>query len=200
MENALIIFAKNPVYGKVKTRLATEVGNDKALEVYNELLKHTRDVAAQVTARRFVFYADKVEVGDLWESGFDKKIQSHGILGERMTKAFAEVSNEGFEKKIIIGTDCFEITADIINDGFDQLDDNDIVLGPATDGGYYLLGMKKSIDEIFVDIPWSTEHVLGRTLEICKGLSLSVYRLPMLSDIDTKADLDAYTFNQRAGT
>jgi len=187
--NCLIIFTRNPVYGKVKTRLAATVGDDVALKVYQFLVDHTAQVAYGVDAVRTIYYSDTVVNADVWDEA-DRKVLQEGVgLGERMSNAFRDVLNGGWGKAIIIGTDCYELTRDIIDNAFAQLDQYDVVVGPALDGGYYLLGMKEHYPELFDGIAWSTDSVLQETLSRCDNLLLRYFLLPDLSDIDEEKDL-----------
>lgn len=190
MKQALLIFAKNSVSGHVKTRIAATMGNEAALTVYQSLLSHTNEVTNYLPVDKTIFYSNAIEAQDLWDNRiYKKQIQSGSDLGSRMLHAFKHSFKEGNEAVAIIGTDCFEITSGIIMNAFAGLITHDIVIGPATDGGYYLLAMKQIHGELFKDIRWSTSEVLKNTLAICTHLSLSVYLLPQLSDVDTEADL-----------
>ena len=110
-------------------------------------------------------------------------------LGEKMLNAFRFVFKNDVNKTIIIGTDLPDISSAIIKNTFTLLDEFDVVVGPATDGGYYLLGMKKIFKELFIDLPWSTDKLFNRTLQVINKLNLEVSILPELSDIDTENDL-----------
>jgi len=185
----LIIFAKNLEKGKVKTRLAQQIGHQKALEVYTECCIHTMTSTFDIPARKMLFYSNFVQNGDFWGSDdFLKFVQSGDELGQRMKNAFRSAFDKS-QKVIIIGTDCMEITRDLINEAFYHLDAHDYVVGPANDGGYYLLGMKAFNPDIFDNINWSTNKVLSQTLEKINP-SKSVFTLPELIDIDTLEDLE----------
>ncbi len=189
-EQALIVFVKNPVEGQVKTRLAAEVGDQKALSVYQQLIEHTRNVAMECDADVHVFYSDYVDEGDQWlQTDFSKHQQQGEGLGERMLDAFNQMEEMGYQKKIIIGSDSPEITPEIINDAFQKLDEYDLVIGPALDGGYYLLGMQQIQEEIFQEINWSTEQVFDQTIYTLQNEGVVWYEMPMLSDVDTEDDL-----------
>lgn len=189
MKAALIIFARNPVAGKVKTRLAKTTGNDKALEIYRELLEHTHAITKELDCDKFVFYADHINEDDLWENNiYSKKLQRGTSLGERMQEAFVDLFLQRYTKIQIIGSDCYELTTAIIEKGFEKLNEKDVVIGPSADGGYYLLGANQLITEIFSNKEWSTSTVLSDTLKDIAGLSLSFFLLPELRDIDTEED------------
>jgi uncharacterized protein len=188
-ENALIIFAKNLVYGKVKTRLAASVGNDAAFSIYKALLRHTRSVADFINADKIVFYSDKIEHNDEWNNDYSKTIQFGKDLGERMKNAFEGTFKNDYNKAMIIGTDCPFLPEQIIEDAFEKLNERDVVVGPAYDGGYYLLGMKKLHPCLFKNIHWSTPEVLKETLLACDKNDLDYFLLPALPDIDEEKDL-----------
>lgn len=203
MKKALIIFVRKPELGKVKTRLAATMGEEKALAVYRKLLEHTHYISEGVKAERFVLYCDEIEENDLWSDGnFIKRLQSPGDLGEKMHNAFAGLFDEGYNDVAIIGSDCYELTTAIIEDAFKMLQQNDLVIGPANDGGYYLLGMKKLCMELFSNIEWSTEKVLTQSLAASTSAGLSYSLLPQLTDIDTEADLNSmqHLFSRNVAT
>lgn len=190
MKQALLIFTKNTVSGHVKTRIAATMGNETALAVYQSLLSHTIEVTNYLPFDKTVFYSSLIEAEDLWNNKiYKKQIQSGSDLGSRMQNAFEHSFEKGNAAVAIIGTDCFEITSAIIMDAFAWLQTHDVVVGPATDGGYYLLAMKQMHRYLFQDIEWSTSEVLKNTLAICDKLNLSFHLLPQLSDVDTEADL-----------
>lgn len=190
MKQTLLIFTKNAIYGQVKTRLAATVGNDKALQIYQKLLRYTAVVTNDIPVEKIVFYATNITNQDVWDNKVYKKhMQLGNDLGERMQSALNYAFEHGSTEVIIIGSDCFEITADIINNAFDSLKNYEIVIGPATDGGYYLLGMKQPTPQFFKQINWSTNEVLATTIGICNSLNFSFYLMPELSDIDTEEDL-----------
>jgi uncharacterized protein len=185
---AIIIFIKNPVLGKVKTRLAATVGDEKALAIYHQLLLHTQKITSSLDAQRLLFYSDHVEKNDDWSSIlFEKKVQNGHDLGERMKNAFAETLSKN-QKVIIIGSDCAELTTAILDEAFLSLEKNDFVVGPAVDGGYYLLGMNYFEPALFDDIVWSSDAVLEKTIEKIKNLNKNVAFLPQLNDTDNEED------------
>ena len=186
----LIIFAKNAELGRVKTRLAKDVGEENALEIYLALLKHTEQVARPVLAQKKCYYSDFIANSDAFsDEHYEKSIQKGEDLGERMYNAAKASSGEWANKIIIIGSDCYEINSGIIEEAFKSLDSHDFVIGPAEDGGYYLIGMTELHSEIFMNKTWSTENVFLDTLLDIQKLGKSHYLLPTLSDIDTIEDL-----------
>jgi hypothetical protein len=188
MKNALIIFVRNPVLGKVKTRLAATIGNEKALLVYQHLLQHTQSITPNIPATKFIYYADFINNNDIW-NGCEKRLQSGNDLGERMKNAFEELFDLGFEKICITGSDCYELTSEIINEAFENLYSRKTVIGPAADGGYYLLGMQFPFKDLFSAIEWSTKTVFIETINKINAQSLNCHLLTSLNDIDDENDL-----------
>ncbi|MBP1839211.1 TIGR04282 family arsenosugar biosynthesis glycosyltransferase [Formosa algae] len=190
-KKALIIFARNPELGKCKTRLAKTIGDENALDIYRTLLQHTAKISENVKADRFVFYSEHIHKNDTWDdNNFRKKLQQGDDLGERMHNAFSELFQNNYQKVIIIGSDLLDLTTEMINDAFDELEHHDTVIGPAKDGGYYLLGMKTLQTELFQNKAWGTSTVLEASL---KNLTnKSVYFLEELNDIDTFEDIKDY--------
>lgn len=190
--NALLIFIRNPELGKVKTRLAGDLGNEEALRIYNRLLEHTRKVAQSVPVERFLFYSNFVDQQDNWPvKDFRKALQPSGDLGDRMQQAF-EQALASCERAVIVGSDCPGLTQDILQTAFDQLGTHDFVIGPAMDGGYYLLGMKRLTPELFQNMTWSTDQVFRETTDRMAARGGTYYQLPTLSDIDYAEDWEKY--------
>jgi uncharacterized protein len=183
MKNLVLVFTRNPELGKVKTRLAASIGNENALEIYNYLLNHTKNVLQQVNATKYVFYSEKINKNDIWNNQlFEKKLQKGNDLGEKMKNAFEVGFLSGFEKIAIVGSDLFDLEALDIETAFETLENNDVVIGPAKDGGYYLLGLKYMISNLFENKNWSTETVFDETVYDIKNLK---YHL-----LETKNDID----------
>ncbi|WP_166967185.1 TIGR04282 family arsenosugar biosynthesis glycosyltransferase [Yeosuana marina] len=190
-KNALIIFTRNPELGKCKTRLAKTIGNEAALEIYKFLLEHTAEISKTVKADRYVFYSENIKKEDVWNSEvFRKKLQYGYDLGARMENAFSELFQLGYEKIIIIGSDLLDLTTEHIHDAFQLLNTNDFVVGPAKDGGYYLLGMKSVHSEIFKNKDWGSSTVLENTLNDIQNSSFRL--LEELNDIDSFEDIKPY--------
>lgn len=186
----LIVFVKNPELGKVKTRLAKSVGDEDALMIYRALLDHTANVAREAQTSRAVYYSDYIDDNDQFDTiNFGKFMQSGEDLGTRMSHAFSEGLLSGFSKVVIIGSDCYELSTAVIDEAFKALESHDTVLGPARDGGYYLLGLRELYPQLFENKEWSTENVFLDTLLDVKELGLSYHLLPTLSDIDHVDDL-----------
>lgn len=189
---------KNPVRGKVKTRLASAIGDDKALQLYDHLLKHTADIAAQTDCDRFVFYSDDILRNDDFSNDhFKKYVQCGGELGVRMEYAFSIPFKNKYKKAVMIGSDCYDITPEIIQQAFEKLDTHDFVLGPALDGGYYLIGMKRWNRWIFENKNWSTASLFSETKTDITSRNSTFFELPAYRDIDTIADVQHYDSLQK---
>ena len=198
--DALIIFIKNPILGKVKTRLAAAIGDREALVIYTELLRLTRTAALAYYAKAnrnlkiYLYYSDAATPHDDWDNRiFIKKTQLQvADLGARMKAAFAEVFTDGAQRAVIIGSDCPHLMADILDAGFAALRNYDVTLGVAEDGGYYLLGLQEMQAILFDEMQWSTSTVATETLRRATENSLTVHLLPTLRDVDTIADWRVY--------
>ncbi len=192
----LIIFVKNPVAGQVKTRIARTVGDEKAVAVYQELLAYTQKLVGSFTGHTVVYYGDFLNPDDGW-NGYKKYTQTGSDLGERMVNAFREQFSAGAQQVVIIGSDCFDITPDHIARAFHVLDVADVVIGPATDGGYYLLGMNQLQPFLFENMPWSQPELYQLTELALLQHDLTFERLDELTDIDEWADYERYQQRQR---
>lgn len=190
MRNALIIFIKNAKYGKVKTRLAKDIGNTAALEAYNELLTYTQQITAEVNAVKLLFYNQAIYDNDNWSNEtYQKFLQEKGDLGEKMEAAFHLAIKHGqCNKIVIIGSDNPFIKPSQIEEAYKFLDHYDIVIGPALDGGYYLLGMKTMQTYLFRNKPWSSDTLLIETIKEIESKKMSYHLLEPLRDIDTYED------------
>ena len=185
----LIIFVKNPIPGTVKTRIARTVGPERAAEVYRHLIQYTQQITRYAPYTKTVYYGDFINPSDGW-SGYGKAQQVGHDLGERMANAFREQLAQGAEKVVIIGSDCLTITTDHLAQAFQALDEADVVIGPATDGGYYLLGLKQFHETLFAAMPWSQPELLQQTKQRLTEAKLTVSLLPALSDVDEWRDYE----------
>lgn len=186
-----MIFARNPVKGRVKSRLARTVGEGNAYRVYWELLEHTASVIRPLEMDRAVHYTDTVHSKDpLNRSFLYKKLQREGELGERMANAFRQAFENGYERVAIIGTDCYQLETRHLEEAFKALRyDQEVVIGPAEDGGYYLLGMTRYIDRLFRNKEWGSSDVLLDTLVDLREEGVQYHLLPTLNDVDEEEDL-----------
>ena len=196
MKRLLVIFTRNPELGKCKTRLAATVGDEAALAIYVFLLKHTVLVTQNLNVTKQVHYSNKIHHADLWpEAIFGKKQQSGIDLGERMHHAFDQGFAAGYEQIIIIGSDLFDLTQAELAGAFDALDHHDYVIGPAEDGGYYLLGMKQLRPTLFQNKNWGTSSVLKDTLSNLENENVRL--LAQKNDVDYYEDIkDIEVFQQ----
>lgn len=193
-KNLLLLFTRNPELGKVKSRLAKDIGAEKALIIYKELLEHTKNITKDLTVDKWVFYSEEIVENDIWNSDhYSKKTQLGKDLGQRMKNAFQEGFNKGYKNIIIIGSDISDLTQKHIEEAFISLENHTTTIGPSDDGGYYLLGMKKIIPEIFENKEWGTNSVLKATLDDL-NYHTPIYFLENLNDIDVISDIktDSY--------
>ena len=186
----VIVFARTPVAGQVKTRLAAGVGAARALAVYEALLSHTCGAVRRAGFDARVHLAGDIPERDLWsEAGFTRRPQQGADLGERMHEAFRTAFAEGVRKAVIIGTDCPGLGPAVLQEAFRRLDEAEAVVGPAEDGGYVLLGLTSPVRAIFENKVWSSDTVLADTLSDFARLGMGVAQLEPLRDVDTAADL-----------
>lgn len=187
-KNCILIFTRNLKLGKVKTRLAKTIGDEKALEIYQFLVQKTKQISDQVQVKKRVYYDQSITENDFWNSeDYQKFLQKGTDLGSRMYQAFLQAFQSDFEKVIIIGSDLYDLTPKIISEAFQELDKSDVVIGPAEDGGYYLLGMKVLHPPIFKNKNWGTDSVRKETLADLK--EKKVFLLEELNDVDIFEDI-----------
>lgn len=198
MNKGLIIFAREPVPGKVKTRLARDIGDKAASDLYDAMLKDTINNACSLKdVRILIFWALENEPFPVLNSAVHLEMfrQNGNNLGERMTNAFETAFSEGISACCIIGSDSPDLPLELIVQAFDQLacTETDVVYGPAEDGGYYLLGMKQLWRRLFEEILWSSPSVINTTLDRIDELKLHGTSLPVWYDIDTISELQRLT-------
>jgi uncharacterized protein len=190
--NCLIIFTRYPEAGKAKTRLIPALGADGAANLHRQFTEQTLQKALTLldTAIAVHFTGGSLEQMQTWLGGeVQYRSQTAGDLGDRMSHAFMTTFAEGYQSVIIIGTDCPQLTPELLSQAFQALLTHDLVLGATTDGGYYLLGLRQPMPELFVDVAWSTEVVFQQTIAIAQQLGLAIAQLPTLSDVDRPEDL-----------
>ena len=189
-KDVVAVFVKNLIPGTVKTRLAKDLGMDLAMEVYKELVGITAQATDFVKVDKCVYYSEYVELEDQFDDEkYNKHIQEGKELGQRMQNAFYDAFEAGYDKMILIGSDVPDISSEIIEAGFKQLDKNDIVIGPSEDGGFYLIGMKIAHENLLSHQNYGHDEVLENLLEEVESRDLSVARLKELIDIDTQEDM-----------
>lgn len=191
MSGCVVVFGREPIPGRVKTRLAADLGADAAARVYAVLLDHALEAAAGSGLRVLLSLAERPSVG--WVRGLELplEIQRPGDLGERMADAFARRFVEGEERVVVVGSDCPAITSAHLRQAVSALDEADAVLGPAADGGYFLVAQRAPGADLFAGIPWSDPETLVATRDRLTALGTAWTELEELSDIDTESDLKA---------
>jgi rSAM/selenodomain-associated transferase 1 len=205
MTNAIIIFSRFPRKGKVKTRLAKTTGNDFAVEFYKLCSERTFDECRKFSFDEtavYVFYSDSdelVEIKEWTHNEFVYILQTGENLGARMLHAFKTVFDSGAGKAVIIGTDIPDISYRIIMQAMQYLGEYEVVVGPAKDGGYYLLGMTNLFRFLFNDIAWGTNNVFAETINKLTGHNIKKKILTELHDIDTEESLNAWLSEKEPG-
>jgi uncharacterized protein len=198
MLEKLIVFTRYPIPGKVKTRLIPALGATGAADLHRQMTELTIDRLSILQQQRQIAGSIYFDGGDVsamqnWlGADLDYRLQGDGDLGARMALAIDESFHTGCDRVVVIGTDCPQLTPEILTMAFDRLTDFDLVLGPAADGGYYLIGMNYLYPTLFVNIDWGTSNVFGQTIEIVEKLNLSVAYLPILNDVDLPEDLPLF--------
>ena len=190
----VIVFVKNIKLGKVKTRLAATIGNQGAFDVYTQLVDVTEKAIKNIKADKRIYFSEAV-VENTWKNNV-KAVQQGESLGDRMSHAFKQGFEDGYDRIVLIGSDLPDITESQINAGLQALKSNEVVFGPAEDGGYYLVGFSKFHDFVFQNKPWSQDNLLEETLSELKENRVSFSTLETLNDIDTFEDLIASKFYQ----
>ena len=195
MPPAILLFVKNPVPGRVKTRLAATLGPEAAAAVYRPLVRRVLENLPES--------ADLVVVFDPPQSALDIESwirsltgdrpvsiwgQTPGDLGDRLRAAFSRAFHAGYTRVAAVGSDCVEIPADFFEETWRALEDADVVLGPAVDGGYYLIALKRDCPGLFSAIPWSSDQVFELTCARARAARQRVATLPPLEDVDTESD------------
>jgi rSAM/selenodomain-associated transferase 1 len=193
-DDRLIIFVKWPEKGKVKTRLAASFGEDETLELYRCFVRDTIEMAEQSGFSPLISYYPEDAGKEVREWLGDEREylpQSGNDIGARMGNAFRLAFDQGSTTAVLIGSDFPDLPAEIIIEAFSALESNRAVIGPAKDGGYYLIGFRRDTFDagIFEDIPWSTAEVFERTVSIAAGAGIEIYRLPVWRDIDRPEDI-----------
>jgi hypothetical protein len=200
-ESRLLVFLRAPREGQVKTRLAREIGPVAALEAYRTLLQRTLDAAADFGAVELRFTpADSLPlVEPLLRPGWTAVAQGEGDLGVRLDSAFRDAFRDGFQRVMVVGSDCPEIGPEDLSQADERLSETDVVLGPAQDGGYWLLGLRRPASFLFRDMPWSTPGVFAETVRRVESAGLRLGRLRELADVDTAADWRRWLERARPG-
>lgn len=196
-ERAIVVFARAPQLGRVKTRLAATMGDARARSIYMELGEHAVKVALAAYPGAVVVHytpADQADQLRAWlGAGVELREQCDGDLGCRMAAAIGETIAAGAGRVAVVGTDCPGLSAGAIHTAFAALDHADVAIGPTHDGGYYVIALRASQPALFANIPWSSSETLSATLRAAKDAGLCVTVLEPLLDIDTDDDWAAWT-------
>lgn len=198
----ILLFVKAPIRGQVKSRLAAEVGDETALDLYKCFVQ---DIVGTLDGSgypfRICFYPrdGEKEVAALLGGSYRIMSQEGNDLGERMENAFRRIFAEAYDRAILIGSDIPDLTAEVFRDALDSLGSDDVVIGPAADGGYYLIGFHKGslFPPIFHKREWSTNRVFRETLELLRDASLRIHLAPEWGDVDRREDLNALAERSR---
>lgn len=191
----LILFTRYPVSGRVKTRLIPALGPEGSCNLHRLMTEKTLQQLKEFSAFSSVSLEIRFDGGDktlmkTWlGSNLNFQDQGQGDLGVRLERSFKEAFQAGSNRVVIVGSDCPGLTPEILQMAFDGLADQDLVLGPARDGGYYLIGLRRLLSPLFVNIPWGTGEVFNKTFEIANKLELDPVLLEPLDDIDRPEDL-----------
>jgi hypothetical protein len=195
MTEKLIIFTRYPEVGKTKTRMIYELGKQGAALLQKNLTEHTLMNLQNLQNINLTIYFSGGNYNLMQEwlgNNLNFIEQKEGDLGYKMQAAFADSFNNQNERVVLIGTDCPDLNVNIINDAFSKLKNSDLVLGPAADGGYYLIGLSRYIPELFININWGTSEVFRQTQKIANQLNLKSCNLPLLADVDRPEDLSIW--------
>jgi rSAM/selenodomain-associated transferase 1 len=196
LNTMLLIFVKYPEPGKVKTRLARSIGSENAAMLYSNMAESiVYDLSKLIDYAKVIFFDPPEKRNDVMRwlkfDGLSFIAQDGNSLGERMSNAFGHAFSLGAGKAVVIGTDCPQITKQTIVKAFEKLEASEAVIGPSHDGGYYLLGLRRLIPELFHDIDWSTNLVFDQTMKRLRRNGIKSECLETLRDLDTVDDLNS---------
>ncbi len=203
-QKKLIIFTRYPEPGTTKTRLISALGANGAAELHRQMaelaVSVARDLRASTGIAIEIRYAgcDDSKMRQWLGNDFEYAVQTGLDLGDRMDNAFKAGFDQGCNRIVVMGSDCPELTSDILKAAFHALDHHPVVLGPASDGGYYLVGLKQRVSNVFQDIPWGTQNVLEVTRKVLSSLEASCVLLEQLSDVDTPEDLHVWESDSKS--
>lgn len=196
----LIIFTRYPEPGKTKTRMIPVLGAQGAAQLQRQMTENTLKVSQLVKLQRDLsltvyFTGGSLTLMQEWlGEDLTYSLQSQGDLGEKLQSALLDSFNQGMTRVVFIGVDCPDLTEAMINQAFESLKTTDLVIGPAVDGGYYLIGLGGNFPQLFQGINWGTEVVFAQTQKVAQQLNLGIDYLPMLADVDRPDDLGRVGF------
>ncbi|MBV6627434.1 MAG: TIGR04282 family arsenosugar biosynthesis glycosyltransferase [Rivularia sp. (in: Bacteria)] len=191
----LIIFTRYPQPGKTKTRLIPALGAEGAANLQRQMTEHTLSKVKKFQESTGISFEIRFADGNLqlmqnWlGTEFNYRLQGEGDLGKRMENSFLNAFEGGAQQVAIVGIDCPGLNNQVLTEAFQKIQNSDLILGPAVDGGYYLIALKRAIGELFINIDWGTAKVLQQTVDIAQQLNLSVAYLRTLADVDRPEDL-----------
>jgi rSAM/selenodomain-associated transferase 1 len=190
-KTAIIIFIKNPDLGRVKKRLAKTLGDEKALDIYKEMLEHTQNITKTLSVDKYLFYDRAKEIHDSWPNDiYNKEVQTSPYMSTRISNAFKKIFTKGYEHVVIVGSDCLELDERMIRLAFRQLEHFDTVVGPTKDGGFYLFGMNTFNSELFKVHSWGTAALASDIIKVIHNLHQTCFMLSELSGVVTADDLN----------
>ena len=195
IKQRLIIFSRYPEPGKTKTRMIPALGDQGAADLQRQMTEHTlvqgRNLTNLVPLTIEVHFTggNQQLMAEWLGQDLVYQLQSQGNLGQRMTSAFAKAFAAKMNKVVMIGIDCPDLNDNLLTQAFSSLHDHDLVLGPAADGGYYLIGLRRFLPELLQNISWGTDQVFSQTVSIAKQLDLAIAYLDTLNDVDRPEDL-----------
>jgi len=199
-DNAIIIFTRFPSINKVKTRLSKNLDSNLVLEIHKAMIKDTINVCKNDFADVILFITEYEKLNDNTREffSFENKIYPQGdfSFGEKMKNAFKKTFEMGYKKVILIGTDIPTLRKEDISFALNSLDNYDVCIHKTFDKGYYLIGLKNIVDEVFDENIFKGENVFENTVEIFKKQNLSYSTGRILMDIDEKSDLEFYLKNE----
>lgn len=195
IDNCVLFFVKYPIGGRVKTRLAAELGEQAAVELYKNFVLDMLSTIRQINMPIRICYQQEPNGDKMkeWLGDQYTYIAQTGLnLGQRMKNALAKSFEENITRTILIGSDIPDLPAGLLIRALHSLESHDAVIGPSSDGGYYLIGFSQDhfLPEAFDDISWSTDSVFKQTLDVLRGYACNVHILPKWFDVDTEADLN----------
>ena len=192
-DSCLILYSRYPQAGNTKTRLIPHLGPVSAANLQRRMTEHMtgqmRSLSPTIDLEIHFSGGRHAQMKDWLGNDFIYQPQTFGELGTKLHRSFINQFRTGKTRVVVIGSDCPQITTAHLKQAFQQLESHDLVLGPAADGGYYLIGLSQPQPNLFLDIPWGTEHVFEQTSAIATQLNLSTALLEQLHDIDRPEDL-----------
>jgi rSAM/selenodomain-associated transferase 1 len=189
MTRLIVVFGREPIPGRVKTRLARDIGEDRAAEIYTRLLEHTLTEATATGIGVVLSLAEPLTGRWTPPQGLQIEVQGEGDLGRRMAQSFRSHFALGAQRVLLIGSDCPGVTRAHLRNALDALSSAPVVLGPARDGGYWAIAQQAPGVDCFSGVPWSSERTLEITRERLGMLGVDWAEIETLDDVDTGGDL-----------